>query len=74
MKTGALRRPFVFMIYETKNIICPQCRKVMGTRQVPYERSTWKRENEIMSDMICRECRRKVEIQLTKKADYRPAE
>lgn len=62
------------MINQNKNVICPKCHKVMGIRQVPYERDTWHNENEIISDMVCRDCRRKVEEMLIKKAGHKPAD
>ena len=58
----------VFMIVEMKDVICPQCGRVITRRQVEAS-SDIIRDEYIRSDMICRECRRKIEERLLKKED-----
>ncbi|MGN0671996.1 MAG: hypothetical protein ACI4KE_05120 [Anaerovoracaceae bacterium] len=56
------------MIVEMKDVICPQCGRVITRRQVEAS-SDIIRDEYIRSDMICRECRRKIEERLLKKDD-----
>ncbi len=56
------------MITVTRNIICPQCGKVMGTREAEYEREGFLHSDDIVSDMICRQCREKKELEILNRA------
>ena len=56
------------MITVTRNVICPQCGRIMGTRQAEYTREGFLQCDDIVSDMICRKCREKKELEILNRA------
>lgn len=56
------------MITVTRNVICPQCGMIMGTREAEYKREGFLQSDDIISDMICRKCREKKELEILNRA------
>ena len=57
------------MIMITKQVICPQCGRVMDTRTLEYRRDVFEDTGDIVSDMICRKCREQKELEIIKRAN-----